>query len=70
MTAYIILAAYLLLQSEASQTSSLQSHWKCSAVSRSLQTIFLVSTIFLCCISLYIFIVISLYDIEEFNYSV
>ena len=70
----MILAVYLLLQSEVSnitcQSSSLQTHLKCSTVSGSLQTIFLAATIVLCCISAYIFIVISVYDIDEFNYSV
>ena len=58
---------YLLL-SEASnihsQSSSAQFHI------RSLQRVFLVATIVLFCVSVYTSIVISLYDIEKFSYSV
>ena len=77
LTTYIILSTYLLL----AETPSLTKRYKVESTEtlmafitkmlfRLLERVFIVSTIVLCCSSLYVFILTVIYDIEEFNYSV
>merc|ERR1712154_477111 len=59
LTAYLVLAVFLLLTEG----------WAVTRTRRLLQTVFVVFTTVLSSLSLYVFIVISLYDVDKFDFS-